>query len=430
MIGLSGLITPSLDEMVHVAKEMQRQGFTIPLLIGGATTSRIHTAVKIDPAYDQPVVHVADASRGVGVVSRLLSDRDRQEYVNEISETYKELRDRRAEQQEERTLAALEEARANAFEPDWTHYTPQAPEFVGTRVFEDYPLEDIAQRIDWTPFFQAWQMKGKFPDILDNENTATEARKLYDDARAMLDRIINEKWLTARAVFGFFPAQSQGDDIKLYTDESRDEKLMTLHHLRQQMPRKDKKKPNYCLSDFVAKRDSGTPDWLGAFAVTAGLGIDEHVQRYEADNDDYSAIMLKALADRLAEAFAERLHERVRKEFWGFAADEQLDNEDLIKEKYQGVRPAPGYPACPDHSEKGKVWALLDPETRTGLQLTHGYAMYPTAAVSGWYFAHPDAHYFGTGKVGRDQVLDYAARKGMAPEEVESYIPHILGYNS
>ncbi len=430
MIGLSGLITPSLDEMVNVAKEMERQGYTIPLLIGGATTSRIHTAVKIDPAYHQPVVHVADASRAVGVVSRLLSDRDREEYVADIERTHQELRERRAAQQEERNLAGLEQARANAFRPDWESYEPPEPSFTGYRVLEDYPLEEIAERIDWTPFFQAWEMKGKFPDILENEHTATEARKLYDDARAMLDRIISEKWLQAKAVFGFYPANSEGDDIVLYRDEERSEPMMTLHHLRQQMPRKDGKKPNYALSDFIAPKETGKKDWLGAFAVTTGLGIEEHVQRFEADHDDYSSIMLKALADRLAEAFAERLHERVRKEFWAYVPEEDLSNEELIAEKYRGIRPAPGYPACPDHTEKSLLWELLDPETHAGVQLTSGYAMYPTAAVSGWYFSHPESRYFGTGKIGRDQVVDYAERKGMKPEEIESSIPHILGYNN
>ncbi|MCC4310627.1 methionine synthase [Alcanivorax marinus] len=428
IIGLSGLITPSLDEMVHVAAEMERLGMEQPLMIGGATTSRIHTAVKIDPEYHNPVVHVADASRAVGVVSRLLSDTQRTDYVAEIKSTYEDLRERRKQQQVDRSLVSIDDARANRFQPDWSDYTPPEPKVKGLKVFDDYPLDDLVARIDWTPFFRSWELAGKFPRILDDEVVGEEATKLYADARAMLDKIVAEKWLTARAVIGFWPAQSDMDDILLYRQPGDADPFMTLHHLRQQLDRKKNDKPNYALSDFIAPKDSGKQDWLGGFAVTAGIGIDEHVKRFEADHDDYSSIMLKALADRLAEAFAERMHERVRKEFWGYDVGETLSNEEMISEKYRGIRPAPGYPACPDHTEKALLWELLEPEKNAGMTLTESYAMFPAAAVSGWYFAHPEARYFGTGKLARDQMDDYAARKGMARKDIEKMVPHLLGY--
>ncbi|WP_111656608.1 methionine synthase [Isoalcanivorax indicus] len=430
IIGLSGLITPSLDEMVNVASEMERLGFDIPLMIGGATTSRIHTAVKIEPQYHGPVIHVNDASRAVGVASNLLSDTQRDTYAAGIRAEYQQLRERRASQQEERTLAPLSAARGNAFTWDWAAYTPPTPTFLGQRVFDDYPLEELVRRIDWTPFFRSWELAGRFPNILDDEVVGVEASRLYRDAREMLEKIVEEKWLTCRAVIGFYPASSEGDDIRLYT-ESGDDTLMMLHHLRQQTDVARKQgKPNLCLSDYVAPTDSGVRDYLGAFAVTAGIGIESHLARFEADHDDYSSIMLKALADRLAEAFAERMHERVRREFWGYAPDESFSNDDLIRERYRGIRPAPGYPACPDHTEKTLMWQLLEPEQRIGISLTESYAMYPASSVSGWYFSHPEARYFGTGKIGRDQVEDYARRTGHTVKEIERTIPHLLGYNS
>ncbi len=428
IIGLSGLITPSLDEMVHVASEMQRLGMDLPLMIGGATTSRIHTAVKIDPAYEQAVVHVADASRAVGVASKLLSKTAKADYVAELKETYEGLRVRRKQQQVDRSLISIEQARQHRFQPDWSSYTPPEPKVKGLKVFDDYPLEDLVQRIDWTPFFRSWELAGKFPRILEDEVVGTEASKLYRDAQAMLEKIVEEKWLTARAVIGFWPANSVMDDIELYRNPGDKEAFMTLHHLRQQLDRTKNDKPDFCLSDFIAPRETGLTDWLGGFAVTAGIGIDEHVARFEADHDDYSSIMLKALADRLAEALAERMHEKVRKDYWGYASDEALSNQDMISEKYRGIRPAPGYPACPDHTEKALLWELLEPEKNAGMTLTESYAMLPAAAVSGWYFSHPEAKYFGTGKLAKDQMDDYAARKGMTRKEIERMVPHLLGY--
>ncbi|MEW6692703.1 MAG: methionine synthase [Pseudomonadota bacterium] len=448
IIGLSGLITPSLDEMVHVAKEMQRLGLKTPLMIGGATTSKIHTAVKIAPVCDHPVVYVVDASRAVGVASSLLGA-NREQYAAEIREEYRVLAEQRAANRREGKRVTLEQARQNrlklhfGFAPmaegatceagccttPTPGYLPPKPSFLGTRVFEDYPLEELRERIDWTPFFQAWELAGRFPAILDDEVVGSEARKLYLDATAMLDRIISEKWLKAAAVIGFWPANSVGfDDIELYTDDSRQQVQTTLHHIRQQMER-PAGKPNLCLADFIAPKETGVPDYLGGFAVTAGIGIDAKLAEFEAQHDDYQSIMLKALADRLAEAFAERMHERVRKEFWGYAPNENYSNEELIKEAYRGIRPAPGYPACPDHTEKGTMWELLQPDERIGLKLTESYAMYPTAAVSGWYFAHPQSQYFGTGKIGRDQVEDYARRKGWSLAEAERWLAPILGYD-
>ncbi|MGM0563726.1 MAG: methionine synthase [Pseudomonadota bacterium] len=426
VIGLSGLITPSLDEMVHVASEMQRQGFTTPLLIGGATTSKIHTAVKIEPAYEHGVVYVADASRAVGVVSRLVGENSA-EYLEGIREDYAKAREKRLAQSGAKSLMSLEDARDNAIKIDFKAEDIQRPRDLGVQVFDDYPLEELRERIDWTPFFNAWELAGKYPRILDDDIVGEEARKVFADGQAMLDRIIAEKWLTARAVIGLFPANAVGDDIELYRDEERSEVLARLHHLRQQTERRGDR-PNLCLSDYVAPGDSGLDDYLGAFAVTAGIGIEEHLALFEADHDDYNAIMLKALADRLAEALAEHLHERVRKEFWGYASDEKLSNEALIAEQYRGIRPAPGYPACPDHTEKGTLWQLLKPDENIGLEITDSYAMTPTAAVSGWYFAHPESKYLGTGVIGRDQVEDYAKRKNMSLTEAERWLGPVLGY--
>jgi 5-methyltetrahydrofolate--homocysteine methyltransferase len=430
VIGLSGLITPSLEEMAHVAKEMQRQGFEVPLLIGGATTSRAHTAVKIEPGYEAgPTVWVKDASRAVGVAQSLISEDLKTDYVAKVREEYEQVRVQHAGRQRKEKWLKLADARANKPAIDWAGYSPVEPGFLGVRMLDDYPLAELAEYIDWTPFFHAWEMRLSYPKILDDAERGEEARKLFADAKDMLKRIVDEQWLTARAVFGFFPASQVGeDDIELYTDGSRSERLMQLHHLRQQSE-KPGGKPNYCLADFVAPKDSGVADYMGAFAVTAGIGIDEHVARFEAEHDDYAAIMLKALADRLAEAFAERLHERVRTEYWGYANDESFSNDELIAEQYRGIRPAPGYPACPDHTEKGLLWDLLDVEARIGLSITESYAMVPTAAVSGWYFAHPESRYFGLGRINREQVEDYAKRKDLSVEEIERWLAPNLGYD-
>jgi len=428
MIGLSGLITPSLDEMVHIAKEMQRQNFRLPLLIGGATTSVAHTAVKIDPQYEQAVVYVKDASRAVGVAQSLLSNELRERYAAQIKADYVKKREQHKGRKAKSNSLTLAQARANKPALDWAAYTPPRPALLGIKTFDDYPLPELIERIDWTPFFQTWELHGRFPKILDDTVVGTHARQLYQDAQTMLQRIVEERWLTARAVFGLFPANQVGDDdVEVYTDDSRTQVLTTLHHLRQQNQR-PAGKPNYCLADFIAPKTSGVADYIGAFAVTAGIGIDERVAAFERDHDDYHAILLKALADRLAEAFAERLHERVRMEFWGYVPDEGLSNDDLIEERYRGVRPAPGYPACPEHTEKGLLWQLLEVERRTGIQLTESYAMLPAAAVSGWYFAHPDSRYFGLGKIERDQVKDYARRKGMSLAEAERWLGPCLNY--
>ena len=428
MIGLSGLITPSLDEMVNVAKEMGRQGFTAPLLIGGATTSAMHTAVKIDPQYPGPVVYVKDASRAVGVAQNLVGAESRAPFVARTKQEYVQKRAQHANRRQREPLLPLAQVRANRSPLDWTRYVPPKPAFLGVRAFDDYPLAELVERIDWTPFFHAWELRGRYPAILDDAAQGEQARHLFADARAMLDKIITERWVTARGVIGFFPAHRVGeDDIALYADDSRDRILMTLHHLRQQGP-KPQGKHHHSLADWIAPRESGAADYLGAFAVTAGVGIDERVAEFERAHDDYRAILLKALADRLAEAFAERLHERVRQEFWGYAADEAPSNEDLIAENYRGIRPAPGYPACPDHTEKGLLWRLLDADRTAGIHLTESFAMTPTAAVSGWYFSHPDARYFGVGRLDREQVADYARRKGWTLAEAEKWLAPNLGY--
>jgi 5-methyltetrahydrofolate--homocysteine methyltransferase len=426
MIGLSGLITPSLDEMVHVAQEMERQGFDIPLLIGGATTSRMHTAVKIAPAYHQPVVHVLDASRAVTVASSLKgNETERLRFMQALDEDYTGFRDRYAAKQDEGRFVSLEEARSNAAALDFTAYTPPAPRNPGVHALDHVDLATLAAVIDWTPFFQTWELAGRYPAILDDEVVGEQARALFADAQAMLAELIAGKWLRARGVYGLFPANRRGDDIVVWTDESRREVLTVLHHIRQQN-RKTDGQPNRSLVDFVAPE--GTPDWIGGFAVTTGHGLEERAAAYEAAHDDYNSILLKALADRLAEAFAEYLHARIRSEHWGYSPDEDLSPEDLIREKYRGIRPAPGYPACPDHTEKATLWSLLDAERNTGITLTDSFAMFPTAAVSGWYFSHPEARYFGTGKIGRDQVEDLARRKGWPTDTMERWLRPVLNY--
>jgi 5-methyltetrahydrofolate--homocysteine methyltransferase len=492
IIGLSGLITPSLDEMVHVAKEMQRQDFHVPLLIGGATTSKIHTAVKIEPQYKNDiVVYVQDASRAVGVASALLSKEQKPDYVASIRAEYEQVRVKRAANQTERKLVSIADARANGFKADWTEYTPPKPILLEKATsalpptpnpspaggegdkktycciahelqakmaeqkaakqqqiaqsaipanaellhsgdgcilrFDDYPLAELVERIDWTPFFRSWELAGKFPAILTDEVVGEEATKLYADAQIMLKQLVGEKWVQAKVLVGFFPANAEGDDIVLYTDEARTQPRATLHNLRMQMDRNGQQ-PNYSLGDFVAPKDSGKADWMGVFAVSAGFGIEPHLEAFRAKHDDFSAIMLEALCDRLAEALAEHIHERVRKEFWAYATNETLDNDALIAEKYQGIRPAPGYPACPDHTEKATLWELLDVQANVGMELTSSFAMYPASSVSGWYFSHPDSRYFGIGRIARDQVEDYAKRKGMSVEEMELWLAPVLGY--
>jgi 5-methyltetrahydrofolate--homocysteine methyltransferase len=468
IIGLSGLITPSLEEMSQVAREMQRQDFQIPLLIGGATTSRAHTALKIEPHYKSPTVWVKDASRAVGVAQSLVSKDLVDNFMAKIRAEYADIRERHKNRGTAKTLVPLEHARNQRFRGDWSSHTPPQPKQPGLTVFDNYDLAELRQYIDWTPFFQAWELAGRYPAILQDEIVGTQATELFADAQAMLDKVISERWLTARGVIGFWPAHSIGDDIEVTVNESpspsgrgvgvrvrpepngetlqqdiapslrpnphphplsqRERGVLRLHHLRQQAE-KPAERPDFCLSDFVAPKDANKQDWLGGFAVTSGIGIEEHVARFEAGHDDYSAILLKALADRLAEAFAERMHERVRREFWGYQPDESLDNESLIDEKYLGIRPAPGYPACPDHTEKTALFELLDATHNAGIQLTEGFAMYPAAAVSGWYFSHPDSQYFVVGRVTREQVEDYAKRKGWTRAEAERWLAPNLDYD-
>nr|WP_326521241.1 methionine synthase [Xanthomonas euroxanthea] len=447
LIGLSGLITPSLEEMSHVAREMQRQGFEIPLLIGGATTSRAHTALKIDPHYTAPTVWVKDASRAVGVAQSLISRDLRQAFVAANDADYAEIRARHRNRGDAKRLVPLEKARAQRFDGDWDSYTPPAPRQPGLHVFDDYPLQELIELIDWTPFFQAWELAGKFPAILSDAVVGSQASELYRDARKMLRTIVAEKWLTAKAVFGLWPANAVGDDVVVLTDpaesgignresqgdpsapdHSRFSIPHSLHFLRQQVD-KPIDRPDFCLADFIAPKSSGKQDWIGAFAVTAGIGIDPHVARFEAAHDDYNAILLKALADRLAEALAERLHQRVRTEFWGYVDDETLDNEALIAERYRGIRPAPGYPACPEHSEKRTLFDLLDAERHTSITLTESFAMLPTAAVSGYYFSHPRSQYFVVGRLGKEQVADYAKRKGITLAVAERWLASNLDYD-
>jgi 5-methyltetrahydrofolate--homocysteine methyltransferase len=452
IIGLSGLITPSLDEMVHVAKEMERQGFKIPLLIGGATTSKTHTAVKIEPQYNFPVVHVLDASRSVAVASALLGEDEdnRSNFILDTKTEYARIREQRGNRQSSKKYLTLKQARANKTKLDWDNYTPPKPNFLGVKVFDNYPLEELTEYIDWTPFFQSWQMAGKFPAILKDEIVGAEAQKLYNDARSLLRRMIDENWIQAQAVIGIFPANSvNDDDIEIYEDDNCATVKAVLRNLRQQNE-KAPGQPNYCLTDFVAPAPLNLPegetftagasplrggrrgawaDYLGSFAVTAGIGIEQWVKKFEQEHDDYHAILLKALCDRLAEALAERMHERVRKEFWGYAADEQLENDALISEKYQGIRPAPGYPACPDHTEKRTLWQLLDVDKNSCIRLTESCAMYPAASVSGWYFSHPESKYFGLGQISKDQIEDYAERKGMSVAEAEKWLAPVLNYD-
>ncbi|MBN8264798.1 MAG: methionine synthase [Xanthomonadales bacterium] len=424
LIGLSGLITPSLEEMSHVAREMQRQGFTLPLMIGGATTSRAHTALKIDPHYQAPTVWVKDASRAVGVAQSLVSADLRAPFIAANDADFAEIRQRHRDRGDARRLVSLEKARAQAFAGGWDTYVPPAPRQPGLHVFDDYPLAELVACIDWTPFFQAWELAGKYPAILADPVVGAQASALHRDALAMLDRIVAERWLTAKAVFGLWPAQRIGDDVRV--DAGGEPAL--LHFLRQQVD-KPVERPDVCLADFIAPEGRGIQDWIGAFAVTAGIGIEPHVARFEADHDDYNAILLKALADRLAEALAERLHQRVRTEFWGYAADEALDNEALIAEAYRGIRPAPGYPACPDHSEKATLFRLLDAPGNAGMQLTESFAMLPTAAVSGYYFSHPQSRYFVVGRVSKEQVEDYARRKGVSLRQAERWLAANLDYD-
>ncbi|MGA7014017.1 MAG: methionine synthase, partial [Pseudolabrys sp.] len=430
IIGLSGLITPSLDEMCHVAAEMERQGFELPLMIGGATTSRVHTAVKIHPNYKRgQAVYVNDASRAVGVAQTLMSVNARAGYVAELRGEYARIAAAHARAQEDKARLPLAAARANALKLDWSGaYQPPEPKFIGTEVFNDYPVKKLIDYIDWTPFFSTWELSGKFPTILNDAKYGDAARSLYEDARAMLAKIVDEHWFRANAVLGFWPANAEGDDIFVYGDEVRDEPIAVLHSLRQQLSKREGR-ANAALCDFVAPRESRLADYVGGFTVTAGIGEDEVAERFKRANDDYSAIMVKALADRLAEAFAENLHKRVRKEFWGYAVDETFSKEQLIAEKYRGIRPAPGYPAQPDHTEKGTLFSLLKSE-RIGVKLTESFAMWPGAAVCGLYFSHPQSAYFGVGKIERDQVEDYARRKGWTIAECERWLAPILNYEA
>ena len=447
IIGLSGLITPSLEEMTHVAREMQRQGFEMPLMIGGATTSRAHTALKIDPHYSAPTIWVKDASRAVGVAQSLISRDMRSAFVAANDADYAEIRERHKNRGDAKRLVTLAKARGQKFDGGWDHYTPPAPRRLGITVLDDYPLAELVDCIDWTPFFNAWELFGKYPAILTDAVVGAQASELFRDARAMLKQIVEEKWLTAKAVFGLWPANSVGDDVEVVVGDHPNSGLKTgdspqpapspipnpqsrhfLRFLRQQVD-KPADRPDFCLADFIAPKDSGKQDWIGAFAVTAGIGIEPHVARFEAAHDDYNAILLKALADRLAEALAERLHQRVRTEFWGYAADEALDNAALIAEKYRGIRPAPGYPACPEHSEKGLLFELLDAPRNAGMTLTESFAMLPTAAVSGYYFSHPGAQYFVVGRVSKEQVADYARRKGVELAQAERWLASNLDYD-
>ncbi len=427
IIGLSGLITPSLDEMVHVAAEMERQGLDLPLLIGGATTSRAHTAVKIAPVYHGPVIHVSDASRAVGVAGKLMNPDRRGEYLGEISQQYDEVRKNHESRQAAKKVLPLEEARKRRITIDWSDYAPPRPQFQGVKIFDNYPLAELIPLIDWAPFFKVWQLPGRYPELLDTPEVGDQARELLTQAEQMLGRIADERLLTARAVIGLFPANTVGDDIEVYHDDRRSEIIMTLYHLRRQKDAAQKAECP-CLSDFVASKSSGRQDYVGAFAVSTGFGSDQLGDVFTSEQDDYNKIMAEALADRLAEALAERMHQRVRAEFWGYAPNESLSNDQLIGEEYDGIRPAPGYPACPEHSEKRSLWQLLDVEDRIGMKLTESCAMWPAASVSGWYFSHPESRYLSVGKIGRDQVEDYARRKGIALYEAEKWLQANLAY--
>lgn len=431
MIGLSGLITPSLDEMCFVAAEMEREGFACPLLIGGATTSKVHTAVKVSPNYQKgQAVYVLDASRAVGVVSNLLSETEKEPFVQNIKTEYAKVRENHLAHEARKQRITIEAARANKFKIDWNAFKPVKPSFLGVRAFQNYNLASLVPYIDWTPFFQAWELAGRYPQILTDNKVGSEAKKLFDDAQVLLKRLVEEKWVTASAVVGFWPANSIGDDIEVYTDDTRSTQLTTLHTLRQQIARDpSRNRAHTALADFIAPKETGVADYIGGFAVTAGIGEDEAIAKHIKKTDDYSRIIAKALCDRLAEAFAEAMHHKVRRELWGYAKGEKLTNDDLILEKYQGIRPAPGYPAQPDHTEKATIWKLMDVQNNAGIELTESFAMWPGAAVSGFYYAHPESHYFGVGKVERDQVVDYAARKGWTVEEAERWLSPVLNYD-
>jgi len=429
IIGLSGLITPSLDEMVHVASEMEKGGFDIPLLIGGATTSRIHTAVKIDPKYHGACVHVLDASKSVPVASSLLSKESKKSYIQKVKDEYADMRESHANRKTTKTYINYDDARANKFKVDWDGAEVKKPSLIGNKYLNEYPLEEIRNYIDWTPFFQTWMLKGKYPKIFENPEIGKEAKKLFDDANKMLDEVVSNGLLTANAAIGFYPANSVDDDtVEVYKDDDRKEVIERFHFLRQQ-GKKGKNLPNLSLADYIAPKESGVKDYMGFFAVTAGIGIEKIVEKYEKDHDDYNSIMVKAVADRCAEAFAELMHEKVRKEYWGYAEDESFDNEDLIKESYQGIRPAPGYPACPDHTEKDTLFRLLDAEKKSGISLTESKAMWPASSVSGFYFSHPDSKYFGLGKITKDQVEYYSKRKDMDKEVIEKWLSPHLNYD-
>ncbi len=421
LIGLSGLITPSLEEMAQVAEEMQRQEFDIPVMIGGATTSKIHTAVKIAPNYSHPVIHVLDASRAVGVASQLLSETHKEDFVTKINNEYQEMRDRHARSKKKKDRITIGECRDNKYPIDWASYTPPKPSFLGVKSFDDYDLGKLVDHIDWTPFFRTWELAGNYPKILQDDVVGEMARSLFSDAEAMLKSIQDGKWLTARASIGFWPAGSVGDDVSLYTDENRSEILETVPFLRQQI-RKRQGSYNMCLADYIAPNDSGAKDYMGGFVVTAGIGIEEKLKEFQAVHDDFNDILLKSLADRLAEAFAEHMHEMVRKEYWGYAPDENLTNQELVREQFDGIRPAPGYPACPDHTTKPALFKLLDGENKAGVTLTDSMAMLPTASVSGYYLSHPKSQYFGIGKIGEDQLEDYAKRRGMKIEDAKRWL--------
>jgi len=427
VIGLSGLITPSLDEMVHVAKEMEREGFKLPLLIGGATTSRAHTAVKIAQHYSNPVVHVLDASRAVGVVSALLSDHQRGEFIKNNLLEHERARVAHENKRPSKPLLSLDEARRRRFRTDWKTVDVPAPAFTGLKVIDELPLREIRDYIDWSPFFHAWEIRGRYPALLDDPETGPRCRELFNDAQKLLDRLLDEKLIHGKAVYGFFPAAQICDDIELYTDDTRREILTTFHTLRQQMD-KPEDQPNYALADFIAPKDAGRRDYLGLFALTTGLGVEDLAREFEKDHDDYNAILTKALADRFAEASAEWLHRQARLA-WGFGKDENLTNEELIKEQYRGIRPAPGYPACPDHTEKRLLFDLLRAEKNAQVSLTENFAMSPASSVSGFYFAHPEAKYFGVGMISRDQVEDYARRKGLDIPTVEKWLAPSLNYD-
>ena len=427
MIGLSGLITPSLEEMCTVASEMERLNMDLPLLIGGATTSKVHTAVKIAPNYSGPLVYVLDASRAVGVAGSLLNKNTKEQFSEDISKEYHDMRVKYENRDKSNNQISINEARANNFKIDWKAHTPKSPKLKGLKVFDEYDFADFADTIDWTPFFRTWELAGTYPKILEDKIVGQSARDLFKDAEEMLQKIINEKWLKAKAVIGFWPANSVGDDVELYEDESRKIPIDTVHFLRQQM-KKRSGKANMCLADFVAPKKTGIKDYIGGFAVTTGIGIEEKIELFQGANDDYNDILLKALADRFAEAFAEHMHMLVRKNFWGYAKDESLDNEALIKEKYLGIRPAPGYPACPDHTEKSGLFTLLNAQRNTGIELTESMAMLPTSSVSGYYFSHPESQYFGLGKISKDQVQDYAIRKDIDLKLTERWLAPNLGY--